>query len=228
MKLDAEHLPESIDLRSRCPPIYDQGELGSCTANSVGGAYEYDEKSTTKFMPSRLFLYYNTRLKEHTQNEDSGCTIRDTIKTIAQVGICPEDMWPYDISQFSKRPPDQCYQVATHHKALTYSRVSQTEDQIEGCLASGYPICFGIQVYESFEGPQVTRSGAVPMPNRTREALLGGHAIELISYDHATRRFGFRNSWGVGWGDKGYGTLPYEYVLDRNLSSDFWVIRTVD
>lgn len=223
--------PDEVDLRDRCPPVWDQKTLGCCTAESVSAAYMFDEEKEDVpncFSPSIMFLYFNTRCLEHTVDTDSGATLRDTVKTLADKGTCDESMWPFDPDKFADKPPAECYSVASQHKALQYKRVNQNQDQIEACLASGYPICFGVLVYSSFEGADVTRTGRVPLPDPDRETLLGGHAILLVGYHRPSRRFIFRNSWGIEWGDKGYGYLDYDYVLNRDLSSDFWVIMEVD
>src|SRR6202171_5535853 len=101
-------LPPKKNLQSGCPPVYDQGQLGSCTANAIGGAIQFtqmQEKLATIFMPSRLFIYYNERVIEGTVASDSGAQIRDGIKSVNQQGDCSEDLWPYDISKFADQPP---------------------------------------------------------------------------------------------------------------------------
>jgi C1A family cysteine protease len=184
------------------------------------------EKQAKVFMPSRLFIYYNERAMEGTVNEDSGAQIRDGIKSVAKQGDCPEDLWPYDITKFAVKPPQQCYQQALKFKAVLYQRLSQISNQLKGCLASGYPFVFGFTVYESFESQQVAQTGHAPMPAPT-EASIGGHAVIAVGYDDSQNWFIVRNSWGVGWGMKGYFTLPYAYLIDPNLASDFWIIRVV-
>ena len=222
-------LPPGADLRPQCPDVYDQGQLGSCTANAIAAALEFDqmkEKQAKVFMPSRLFIYYNERAMEGTVNEDSGAQIRDGIKSVASLGDCPEDLWPYDITKFAVKPPQQCYQEALKFEAVLYQRLSQISNQLKGCLASGYPFVFGFAVYESFESQQVAQTGHAPMPAPT-EASIGGHAVMAVGYDDSQNWFIVRNSWGVGWGMKGYFTLPYAYLLEQNLASDFWTIRVV-
>ena len=100
-------------------------------------------------------------------------------------------------------------------------------NQIKGCLAHGYPFVFGFPVYESFESQEVAKTGVVPMPGSS-EQMLGGHAVLAVGYDDATQRFLVRNSWGDGWGMGGYFTMPYAYLMDRGLSSDFWAILSVE
>lgn len=221
-------LPSSVDLRPQCPPVYDQGQLGSCTANAIAAAIEFDrmKQGLSDFVPSRLFVYYNERVIEHTVYSDSGAQIRDGIKSVSKLGACSEQEWPYDISQFASKPSDLCYQHALLDKAISYQRVQQNLAQMKGCLASGVPFVGGISVYESFENDEVAKTGMVPMPS-TNEQLLGGHAILFCGFRDDTQKWIFRNSWGSSWGDGGYGYLDYQYLLNKDLSSDFWVIRTI-
>jgi C1A family cysteine protease len=172
-----------------------------------------------------LFEYYNSRTKSE-KHSDSGATIRDAIKAINTYGICPETEWPYNIEKFASKPPTKCYKDALQDRALTYQRVSQNLTQMKGCLASGLPFVIGIDVYQSFESQNVANTGVVPMPSQD-EQLLGGHALMCIGYNDSTQRFTVRNSWGSGFGDKGYVYLPYQYLEDRNLASDFWAIKTI-
>jgi C1A family cysteine protease len=224
-------LPSKVDLRADCPPVYDQGHLGSCTANAIGAAFEYDVKKQggQDLMPSRLFIYYNERAVEGSIDTDSGAMIRDGIKGLGKLGVCPEAMWPYDIAKFRDKPTDECYKDALEHQALVYRRVRHERlHQLQGALASGTPVVFGFAVYDSFESQEVARTGEVPMPNLEQESLLGGHAVLAVGYDDQTRRFLVRNSWGTGWGMDGYCTMPYDYLTDRQLAQDFWAIYTVE
>jgi C1A family cysteine protease len=221
-------LPAKADLRVQCPPVYDQGQLGSCTANAIAGAIQFDrlKQKLADFVPSRLFIYYNERVIEHSVASDSGAQIRDGIKSVAKQGDCPETEWPYAIAKFKTKPPAACYKDALKYKAVSYQRVTQTLGQLKGCLASGWPFVFGFTVYESFESAAVAKSGHVPLP-ASGESVVGGHAVVGVGYDDAQQRFIVRNSWGAGWGMKGYFTLPYAYVTGTDLASDFWTIRVV-
>jgi C1A family cysteine protease len=225
-------LPTKVNLceQTPCfmPDVYDQGELGSCTANAIGAAFEFElKKQHLKiFMPARLFIYYNERAMEGTVDFDSGAEIRDGIKSVAHQGVCPETEWAYDISKFTVKPPPKCYKDALKDKVIQYSRVAQTLNQLKGCLASGYPFVFGFTVYESFDDPKVAKTGIAPMPGPT-EKVLGGHAVLAVGYDDAQQRFIVRNSWGVEWGMKGNFSLPYGYLTVNDLSDDFWTIRLI-
>jgi len=222
-------LPSSVDLRPHCPPVYDQGQLGSCTANAIAAAMQFDEmkqKFQNLFVPSRLFIYYNERAIEGHVNTDSGAQIRDGIKSVSKLGDCPETLWPYDITKFTQKPPKACYDQAKKYKAVSYQRLIQDLNQFKGCLASGYPFVFGFTVYEGFESQQVAKSGHATMP-LPGEKVIGGHAVVAVGYDDSNQWFIVRNSWGPSWGMGGYFTMPYAYLDSNNLSSDFWTIRVI-
>jgi C1A family cysteine protease len=220
-------LPPAIDLRPDCPPVYDQGQLGSCTANAIAAAVEFDRKkeNLTDFAPSRLFIYYNERTMEGTVPYDAGAQIRDGIKSVANIGAPPEADWAYDITKFADQPPANAYTDAKLDRALQYQRLVNYLQQLQGCLASGFAFVFGFTVYESFESRTVAQTGVMPMPAPS-EKKLGGHAVMAVGYDDASRMVIVRNSWGPNWGKAGYFMMPYEYIISPNCS-DFWSIRSV-
>jgi C1A family cysteine protease len=224
-----QQLPPKVDLRPSCPPVYDQGQLGSCTANAIGAAFEFTwmkEKLPNPVAPSRLFIYYNERAMEGTVGTDSGAQIRDGIKSVANQGDCTENDWPYVIANFTEKPPDACYKDADQHKVKQYLRIPHSLTSMKSCLAAGYPFVFGFTVYDSFESAEVAKTGVAPMPGMS-EQVLGGHAVMAVGYDDAQQRFTVRNSWGTTWGMQGYFTMPYAYLTQAHpsLASDFWTIR---
>lgn len=221
-------LPASVDLRSQMPPIYDQGQLGSCTANSIGAGVQFLQKKQgiPDFIPSRLFIYYQERLDDGDINQDGGSSIRESAKAVATYGAPPETDWPYDITKFKIKPSDVAYNDATKTKITQYLALAQDINQMKSCLASGYPFHVGFTVYTSFESAQVAQSGVVPMP-KSNESVLGGHAVVVVGYDDSSGTWLCRNSWGTNWGMAGYFTFPYAYLTNPNLSSDFWTLRQV-
>lgn len=224
-KLEAVELPPSIDLRDKMPTVYDQGNLGSCTANALGGAYEYLLKN--KFTPSRLFIYYNERKYINTVKEDSGADLSDGIKSLKEYGVCDEQAWPYDIKKFQKKPSRKCYKAAYTHRAVQVENISQDIKSMKTSLANGLPFVIGFSVYDSFETDEVAKTGIAPLPDTKSEKLLGGHAVLVCGYDDEKSVWKVRNSWGDSWGDKGYFTVPYEYFTNTDLSSDIWSIDTI-
>ena len=219
-------IPPHIDLRPTCSTIEDQGNLGSCTGNALAGAIEFlERKNGVPFVDaSRLFIYYNERALEGTIKSDAGAMIRDGIKTMKNQGVCSETRWPYVISKFAAKPGAACYKEALKRQITSYHRIL-TLDDMRICLAEGFPFVFGFTVYESFESQEVASNGIVQMPQPS-ERSLGGHAVLAVGYDDEERRFIVRNSWGTDWGQKGYFTIPYEYLASRNLADDLWTIRS--
>jgi C1A family cysteine protease len=179
-----------------------------------------------KFTPSRLFIYYNERAMEGTIPFDSGAMIRDGIKSLAKQGVCSENTWPYIINRFRLLPSKFAYSEGLTHTAIQYSRVGQTVDQLKACLASGYPFVFGFAVYDGFESGSVAKTGILNMPTKG-EKMRGGHAVLCVGYSDETKRFIVQNSWGQNWGDKGFFTMPYEYITNNDLADDFWVVQVV-
>ncbi|MEV8527369.1 C1 family peptidase [Streptomyces sp. NPDC052000] len=233
--------PPRTDLRDKLPPVYDQGRIGSCSANAIAGAFQFElmRQGLADFVPSRLFIYYNERAMEGHVGADSGAQLRDGVKSVAKLGACPETEWPYDDTPAvtdggpfpkeaaaGKKPSASCYTDALKSTATAYQRIIQNLEQLKGCLAAGFPFVFGFTVYSSFETPEVAKTGDAQLPS-TDDQLVGGHAVLAVGYDDSTQRFLVRNSWGPDWGQGGYFTLPYTYVTEPGLASDFWTIRLV-
>ena len=224
--------PPLVDLRSQCPIIYDQGELGSCTANALAGAFQFEQlkqikKRSASFIPSRLFIYYNERALENSINTDSGASLRDGIKTLNNDGVCSENLWGYKISKFAQKPPAKCYTSALKNQVKEYLSITPSIPQIKQCLVNGYPVVFGFTVYSSFMTQEVADSGIMPMPQDS-DKLEGGHAVMAVGYDDTKNALIVRNSWGTNWGLKGYFYMPYDYTTLAQLTSDFWTIRLVE
>lgn len=223
--------PALVDLRKQCPGVYDQGQLGSCTANAIAAAFEFGQMKQGKkyFNPSRLFIYYNERVIEHTVKSDAGAQIRNGIKSVNKLGVCPEGLWPYDdkTTKFTAKPSSICYKEALENQVVSYKRLYQNLTELKACLADGYPFVFGFSVYDSFYSEKTTTTGKMQLPG-PKEKSEGGHAVMAVGYNDKQKCFIVRNSWGTGWGDKGYFYMPYEYITNNNLADDFWTIRLVE
>jgi len=225
--------PSAIDLQAWCPPIEDQEDLGSCTANAGVALLEYFQRRAfgQHLDASRLFLYKATRdLLGWTG--DTGAYLRTTMKAMVLFGVPPEAYWEYQVSQFDDEPPAFCYAFAQNYQTIKYYRhdpagvaPAQVLKRVKTSLAAGLPAMFGFSVYSSIPG-MGSGTGDIPFP-QPGDSLLGGHAVVAVGYDDA-RTIGdkqgallIRNSWSTGWGDAGYGWLPYAYV-EQGLAVDFW------
>lgn len=238
-KYSIQDLPPSVDLRSKCSPVENQNQLGSCTSFALAGALEFLEEQSlvTKIASpeilapnayqsfSHLFIYYNERDAEGDPLEDGGGQLRDGIKTLASLGCCTENVWPYDESKVFVKPLEQAYNEALQHKITSYYRVDNTNlYELKHALSQGFPITFGFSVFSYFESQNMATCGILNVPESNEECL-GGHAVLMVGYDDSDRMFWVRNSWG-NWGPfLGYFKMSYDYACNPNLADDFWVIQ---
>lgn len=221
-------LPSSFELDKQIP-IYDQGTLGSCTANSACSCFRYETAQVQGdfgFDPSRLFQYYNSRLLQGWENEDSGAYIRDAFKAMNKYGLALEKTWPYKIKEFATKPSTEVYDEALNNVTVKYAAVNQNETEIKQTLISGAAISFGFNVYDSFFGSWDRTTGMMPIPKKT-EYLQGGHAVTIIGYDDNKKAFLIQNSWGTEWGLNGKFWMPYSFLLNSRECDDFWCIQEV-
>lgn len=226
-------LPAKVDLRTTGfePPIYDQGYLGSCTANAIAGAFEYEQRrqGLVDYTPSRLFIYYEERKVINATGYDSGAFIRDGLKVVNKFGAPHESLWTYDVNRFTIQPSQDVYADGLKHQTTAYMAVdNRSQYQVKTPLAMGIPVIWGFTVYPWFEN--VTSSGVcIPQDG---QPVLGGHAVEFVGYEKLpiTRKvYGIgRNSWGTSWGDQGYFYIPLSWACDYNNADDFWVIQQVE
>ena len=224
-------LPDKINLHDLIQlPILDQEDLGSCTANVSSNAILFYLKQHKKleYQPSRLYIYYFSRLLENSINDDSGCNIRDVLKAISKYGACDELLYPYKIKKFKNKPPNECIIDAKNRiHSFQYLSVNQNLNSIKNCLYRGYPIILGIEIFDSFEDENTLNSGDVQMPNIQTEKNLGMHCILLTGYDDNNKIFIFQNSWGFKCGINGFFNIPYNYLLSNELATDFWIIDLI-
>lgn len=217
-------LPARLDLRPLCPPVLDQGNLGSSSACAVANLLYFRQLAAqdgNAAPPSRLFLYYNARELAGNTAFDAGASLRDTIKSAIRLGVCQESKWPYEPARYAKKPVSGAYLAAIKPTIASYQRIPANVGQLRSAIANGHPILIGFTAYQSLESPGVARDGVIPMPSPL-ESPIGGHALLAVGYDDILEAFIVMNSWGEKWGHHGYGTLPYAYLTTPGLGGDYW------
>ena len=238
-------IAKEVDLSEHCSPVEDQGSLGSCTAHAGTSLLEFHQKLmyNQHIEHSRLFLYKVTRFLDKDIG-DTGAQLRTTMKALTVFGCPPEMYWPYKTTEGWDIDPDNaCYAFAQRYRALKYFRVdapgltpAQQLEAIKTHLSSGFALMFGFSCYSSLDRDEVGETGKVPFPNKGENGK-GGHAILAVGYSDSiqivnggvttTGALKFQNSWGKAWGDKGFGWLPYDYIL-RGAADDFWGLTSTE
>lgn len=236
----SDGISEHVSLKDNFSPIEDQEELGSCTAHAGVGLIEYFQRKTKDkhIDASRLFLYKVTRNLLQVTG-DTGAYLRTTMAAMVLFGVPPEKYWPYIIAEFDVEPSAFCYSFGKEYQSLKYLRLDTPLigreallNKIKKYIAFGIPVMFGFTVYNSYR--QAQKSGKIPFPSKG-ERVIGGHAVVAMGYDDSmviknkyngkstTGALQIRNSYGTGWGEEGYGWLPYEYVL-KGMAIDWWTL----
>ncbi len=227
-QLSAVSIPSNFSLKDKITKIYDQGNLGSCVSNAFAGYINM--RTNHNLLISRLFHYYCGRMLQggRAVNYDTGLSLRGAASVLKKYGTCKEIIWQYIISRFKIRPPISVFRSARFFKNYTYSFLPQDLTSLTSYLSNQQlPILFGFYVYSSFMTDVVRTTGVVPMPDKTKDRLLGGHCVFMIGFDDTTRKFTCVNSWGASWGNRGFFTIPYEYLLDPSLAADFCCLSFV-
>lgn len=245
-------LPAVCDLSQYCE-VEDQGGLGACTAHALNqqlrirqlaqmkaqGQFGLDRLKSIIKPTSRLFIYYNERYYEGTVNEDAGASIGSGMKSLYEFGAPKESYWTYsdqtsgDMPKFMQKPPAIAYAKAKdnrdldgimHDRILPKGNKYASQDLMQAIFEE-QPLAVGMMLHESFMSDQVAKTGMVPLPKRG-EKEIGGHAVLLVGYDKEKGLYKFVNSWGEGWGDKGFFYLTKEHMT-KDYMWEIWRLGEV-
>ncbi|MFN8673063.1 MAG: C1 family peptidase [Candidatus Sericytochromatia bacterium] len=198
-----------VDLRPEFQQVYDQGNLGSCTAFSMTkGLREFLLKKSGKWVKlSALEFYYKEREIDGTVSEDAGSLMDTGMNVLKNHGVALDADWPYNIAKFAVEPPAAVQAKAAQYKVGCIGQLD-TLEKVKNVLDAGYPVAFGTKVPSSFMSPV---NGMIAKPNPDTDTIEGGHAVLAVGYDDTKKAIIMRNSWGNFWGKAGYAYLPYEY-----------------
>lgn len=225
------NLPLSVDLRQYAGSVENQLQTNSCVANSTISALELLLQKAGRFTDlSRLFNYYNIREDYISlRGIDGGAYLSDGFKSVAKSGVCTEQTWAFDPLKVNTKPSDTAFVEAELRKVTRYERVcnfffktpgdnSYSVDMIKATLAMGYPVTIAMVVNSTIFDVQGSLSSdacwyKTPIsvyPNEKLNPSIGGHAMLVVGYND--NGFIIENSWGVGWGDRGYGIITYDVI----------------
>jgi len=226
------------------PQIWDQKEMGACTAFSTMGVYTFvARKEGLKFPePSQMFAYYESRYQDGDSNQDAGSTNATEWSVATNIGVVPLTDWPYTRANLFKTPPEKIVAEAANHKAVKDYQLDGSLESIQSCLTEGYPLNFSVTLYPAFEGAYALRNGIIPMPNPKENSPIGGHSMAIVGIgygkdwiadgqfkkaDPNTLYVKVRNSWGKDYFQNGYLLLPFDYLGLYGYQSDYWTARKV-
>jgi C1A family cysteine protease len=237
---DQIRLRKEVDNRDVLGPLVEnQWALGSCTANATATDFRFDaiKDGNDPGQLCRFQIYWGERKLEGTLGQgDTGAMGHDAF-VVAQSGLALETEWPYQWPGMEEdQPPDDSVfdpadlpqavvENETAYKlAKPVAAVPQSQRQIMAVLSNDQTVSFGFTVYESFESSEVANTGIVPMPGQD-ENVLGGHEVLACGYLRSEPNYVLcMNSWGTGWGLKGFFLMPWSYICDPQLATD---LRTI-
>jgi hypothetical protein len=233
---DQPSAPE-VDLRPYCTPVENQLNVGSCAANAMVGAVEYQLRIATgqTINLSRLFVYYNARQLANKQADDCGTFITHVMASMLAHGACLEETWPYIEANWPLKPPQVCYNEAMSlsigqsqlQRGIQYARVPHGPYALTA-VAAGIPIVFGASLPDAFF-KAADRTGRMPS---IREAGTpssdGGHAMLIVGFSLADNSWIVRNSWGPDWGDQGHFRVPFDTLGHYSHPDQYWAVGTQD
>lgn len=227
--------PEYVDWREYCPPVDDQMPMAASSVHACLGMVQYFERRAhgRQLQPSRLFVYKNARRLLHRWG-DCGVPLRATLKAIRRFGLPPESLWPYCEENLDREPEAFAYSFGQETSTISYVRIDARNVQgpvvLESAcalLAGGFCFVLGFPLSGTADG-----SPLLSYPTLL-DSWHGGHAVLAVGYDDRLRirsdkgALLVRNCWGSGWGEAGYGWLPYTYVRE-GLAVDLWTIVRPD
>ena len=207
-------LPLILDYRNDLLPVRNQGNQGTCYAQSVACMKEWQEKKDTnldKYLSPQFFYNNRSNLYDDDKNNDEGMYGRDVMKLLRNIGICEEEIYPYGLIQKKQEIQEYCYLKAKKNIIKGYAKIDSLDSLKESLYTNG-PCLIAFPVYNN---------GNEMWIKNNDNNFMGGHAMCVVGYLEDS--FIIRNSWGNYWGDNGY---CYYKFKDWNSHWECWT--TVD
>ncbi len=215
----APRVPSSKDLRAAWWKIGDQGSTGSCvgwaTADSVlrwqfvnAKRIKNDELLSPRFvwMASKETDPFNSRPTTFIENE--GTSLKAALDIARKFGVVKDSALPFASGKLWPGDAKTFYAHAAQLKALAYVNLGTNLTAWRNWLATKGPILTRLDVDDPWQN--VGSDGNLDAYDAASQQ--GGHAVALVGYKPG--RFIVRNSWGTGWGDKGYAYASLAYAQE--------------
>jgi hypothetical protein len=219
-----EQVAEHLDQYCADGLILDQGQEGACTGFGLAGVINYmlweQARRQGGDIPAKVsprMLYEMARLYDEWDGEDyEGSSCRGAMKGWHKHGVCTENFWPYQPGG-PRQPPANGWNVDAARRPLgAYYRVdAKSVVDMQAAIAEVHAIYASARVHEGWELGTSKELPVIPFSGRHET---GGHAFAIVGYDETG--FIVQNSWGPGWGLRGFAVLSYDDWLKNGY--DAW------
>lgn len=205
-----ETLPTKFDLTNEQTPVRHQGNEGSCVGHAGGAVKEWMEQHDYgRFIGlSPRYIYEESKkISGHSE----GTTLKACAKVLVEKGICEDKFWEYKPREVGERKPGADTNALKYRIQPGYVRITN-EKELKASLIKYGTLLIGVLVYRNWKRQ---KNGHIPNLGFWEHWLgrpLGGHAIALVGYNDETQEYKFKNSWGTGWGENGYGYISYKHM----------------
>lgn len=199
-----------IDIRPKLP-IRDQKAATTCLAFTASAAHESLRNMNESLSPA--YLYGRAWPLESHLNGRNGLTFGALEKCLESDGHISERHKPYDAWLSGAEYPGIKTKSPETHYSAKVTTVGRTYAEIRTFLSRGKPILLGLKICKSFRRYDVSDQHIVDSDTSTigRHAVL---AVGILEENQASLVL-IRNSWGEGWGNKGYAYITDKYIADR-------------
>lgn len=212
-------IPTSKDLRASWWPVGDQGSTGSCvgwaTADSL---LRWHFVKTHKIVDSETmstrFIWMAAKESDEFSSypstfiDSDGTSLKAALDIARKFGSVTSNVLPFDTGKLYKGDAQTFYALAARLKIASYFNLGIKAQSWRIWLATQGPILTRLDVDETWDNATSTKGKLATYKPDTRR---GGHAVSIVGYTPSN--FIVRNSWGTGWGDKGFAYASDEYAL---------------